>query len=78
MARLFFHRPLLAVLDECTSAVSSDVEHELYTHCESLGITVMSVSHKRSLVRFHKDYLRFSGDGAAEFGVIADHASFHV
>ena len=37
MARLFYHCPQFAILDECTSAVSVDVEGFMYDHCRELG-----------------------------------------
>ncbi len=37
MARLFYHKPQFAILDECTSAVSVDVEDFIYSHCRKVG-----------------------------------------
>jgi len=67
MARLFFHCPAFAVLDECTSAVSLDVEGFLYTRAKELGISLITVSHRPSLWRFHEKVLKFDGHSGYEF-----------
>lgn len=67
MARLFYHRPQFAILDECTSAVSVDVEGPMYEHAKALQITLFTVSHRPSLFRFHEYLLKFDGCGGYEF-----------
>jgi ATP-binding cassette subfamily D (ALD) long-chain fatty acid import protein len=62
IARLIYHRPAYAILDECTSAVSSDVEGHLYNHMKSLGITLITVSHRDTLWKYHDKHLKFQGD----------------
>ncbi|KAJ3357257.1 hypothetical protein HDU83_008070 [Entophlyctis luteolus] len=67
MARLFYHRPVYAILDECTSSVSMDAERLLYTHAQSLGISVLTVSHRASLWGYHNWILQFDGQGGYAF-----------
>ncbi|XP_072366642.1 ATP-binding cassette sub-family D member 3a [Scyliorhinus torazame] len=77
MARLFYHKPQFAILDECTSAVSVDVEGYIYSHCRKVGITLFTVSHRKSLWTHHEYYLHMDGRGNYEFKPItADTVEF--
>ncbi|XP_075903470.1 ATP-binding cassette sub-family D member 3a [Nelusetta ayraudi] len=72
MARLFYHKPQFAILDECTSAVSVDVEDYIYSHCRTVGITLFTVSHRKSLWKHHEYYLHMDGRGSYEFKPITE------
>lgn len=52
---------------ECTSAVSVDVESDIYRLATQLGITLITVSHRRSLWQYHQWLLLFDGRGAYTF-----------
>ena len=53
-ARLLYHEPRYVVVDEGTSAVSSDVEGLLYERCKDRGITLLTISTRVSLKRYHE------------------------
>lgn len=40
-----------AILDECTSAVSVDIEALMYEHARKVGITLFTVSHRYRSIR---------------------------
>eukprot|EP01116_Phalansterium_solitarium_P008385 TRINITY_DN2223_c0_g1_i1.p2 TRINITY_DN2223_c0_g1~~TRINITY_DN2223_c0_g1_i1.p2 ORF type:complete len:430 (-),score=198.35 TRINITY_DN2223_c0_g1_i1:127-1416(-) len=67
MARLFYHKPAFGILDECTSAVSVDVEAKIYETCSRLGITIFTVSHRPQLKSHHDYMLKFDGEGNWQF-----------
>jgi len=67
MSRLFYHRPKFAILDECTSAVSVDVEKFMYLHCRKLEISLITISHRPSLWKHHEWILKFDGRGRVDF-----------
>ncbi|KAG8373362.1 hypothetical protein BUALT_Bualt11G0016300 [Buddleja alternifolia] len=72
MARLFFHKPQFAVLDECTNATSVDVEEHLYRLAKNSGITVITSSQRPALIPFHSVELRLiDGEGKWELRRIA-------
>lgn len=67
MARLFYHKPKYAILDECTSSVTLEIEKKMYDTAKRLGTTLMTVSHRRSLWRYHSRILQFDGQGGYVF-----------
>jgi ATP-binding cassette subfamily D (ALD) long-chain fatty acid import protein len=63
LARIIYHSPAFAVLDEPTSAVSSDVEGHLYSVCRERGITLVTLSTRASLKKYHVFQLSLDGHG---------------
>ena len=63
MARLFYHKPRFAILDECTSGVTNDMEERFCEIVERMGCTCITISHRPALVAFHDKVLHLDGEG---------------
>lgn len=63
MARLFYHKPKFAILDECTSAVTTDMEERFCTKVRAMGTSCITISHRPALVAFHDVVLSLDGEG---------------
>ena len=57
LARMYYHSPKFAVLDECTSAVSIDAEEVLYREAAKQGVTTITISQRNTLPQVHKQSL---------------------
>nr|OQO21390.1 hypothetical protein B0A51_11280 [Rachicladosporium sp. CCFEE 5018] len=68
ISRILWHEPRFAVIDEGTSAVSSDVEGLLYERAKAKGITLITISTRASLRRYHNFTLTLGlGEEANEY-----------
>lgn len=63
IARLIFHKPRYAILDECTSGVTTDMERRFTQILKRLGCTCITISHRPALVAFHDSVLALDGEG---------------
>jgi ABC-type uncharacterized transport system fused permease/ATPase subunit len=63
MARLFYHKPRFAILDECTSGVTNDMEERFCEIVAQMGCTCITISHRPALVAFHDKVLHLDGEG---------------
>jgi len=66
-ARLFYHNPKYAILDEATSLVPPDMEGLMMDNATKLGITLLTVSHRSSLWKYHHMILHYDGQGGYVF-----------
>jgi len=62
-ARLLLARPRYALLDEATSALDVDNEARLYSHLASGPTTIVSISHRPTLLKYHVQVLELRGNG---------------
>ena len=66
-ARLFYRKPNFAVIDEGTSALDVATEARCLQACVDARITMISVAHRPSVLRFHQNVIRLDGEGGASW-----------
>lgn len=78
MARLFYHKPKFAILDECTSAVTTDMEERFCAKVRAMGTSCITISHRPALVAFHDMVLSLDGEGGWAVNTKSDDSSEHT
>ena len=63
-ARVLLAKPSYVILDEATSALDSTNEEALYQQLHDTGATLVSVSHRLNIRKYHKHVLELGGDGS--------------
>jgi ATP-binding cassette subfamily D (ALD) protein 4 len=69
-ARLFFHNPIFACLDESTSALDVPLEERMLNACMLRGITLFSIATRPSVIRFHSQLIQLDGAGGYQLSHI--------
>ncbi|SCV05800.1 LANO_0H15456g1_1 [Lachancea nothofagi CBS 11611] len=61
-ARIMFHKPRFAVLDEATNAISGDMEDYLFNLLKRYRFNFITISQRPSLIKYHDLALEIGGD----------------
>lgn len=71
-ARVLIAEPRFVILDEATSALDLKNEDMLYQLLLDSGATLISVSHRQNVVKFHSHILTLLGDGRWQLSLAKD------
>ena len=63
-ARLLYHNPAFAVLDEATSAIEASLRDKILQACLNRNITLISTAHDDAICPFHAQVLRLGANGS--------------
>ena len=58
IARIYYHKPKFAILDETTSEVNPESENQLYIEAKKCGVTLITVSQRDTLKQHHEFIFR--------------------
>lgn len=72
-ARVLLLAPRYAILDEATSALDNANEESLYQQLAGSTTTLISVGHRPSIVKYHKQVLELTGDGGWQLYAARDY-----
>jgi len=62
-ARVLLTQPRYAMLDEATSALDIENEESLYRQLAESSTTIVSISHRASVLKYHQQVLELTGKG---------------
>ena len=71
-ARVLLAKPRFVILDEATSALDSKNEEMLYQKLVDSGATLISVSHRLNILKYHIHVLELEGDGSWQISLARD------
>ena len=70
IARILYHKPKLALLDESTSAIDEALESCIYKLLILNNITFITVSHHMNIKSYHQQHLQFEQNGSYTLSTI--------
>ena len=67
LSRIFYHKPKYAILDECSSAINVEAEQTIFENLLIENISLITISHRHTLFKFHTKLLTLDGEGGFGF-----------